>query len=69
MSSPENIKISFWKESNKLVGTVNFLGWKNKIDLLLKENELLDYIKWCASVPTKEKTQALANFNKDETKS
>lgn len=60
--------MSFCKESNKLVGTANFLAWKKRTDLLLKENELLDYIKESVIIPTKEQTQALEKFNKDETR-
>lgn len=56
----------FCNKSNKLVGTANFLAWKNRTGLLLKENELLDYIKGSVSVPAKEQTQALAKYNKDE---
>jgi len=56
----------FCKERNKLVGTTNFLVWKKRIDLLLKENELLDYIKGNVIVLEKEQTQYLAEFNKDE---
>ena len=37
--------MSFCKESNKLVGTNNFLAWKKRTDLLLKENEFLDFIE------------------------
>jgi len=52
-----------------LVGTNTFLAWKKRIDLLLKENELLEHIKGNVTIPAKEKTQALAKYNKDETRS
>jgi len=45
--------MSFCKESNKLVGTTNFLVWKKSTDLPLKENELLDYVKGSVTVPAK----------------
>jgi len=68
MSPPEHTSLSFCKESNKLVGTTNFLAWKKRIDLLLKENELLDLIKGNTTIPVKEQTQALAKYNKAETR-
>ena len=43
MSPSEYISMSFYKERNKLVGTNNFLAWKKRTDLLLKENELLEH--------------------------
>ena len=60
--------MSFCKEINKLVSTNNFLAWKMMIDLLLKENELLQHIKGNITIPAKEQTQALAKYNKDETR-
>ena len=50
--------MSFCKESNKLVGTNNFLAWKKRTDLLLKENELLEHTKGNITIPTKEQTQS-----------
>jgi len=60
--------MSFCKESNKLVATANFLAWKKRSDLLLKENEILDHVKGSITVPAKEQTQALSKYNKDETR-
>ena len=68
MSPSEYTSMSFCKESNKLVGTNNFLAWKKRTDLLLKENELLEHVKVNITIPTKEQTQALAKYNKDETR-
>ena len=51
-----------------MVWTTNFLAWKKTIDLLLKENELLEHIKGNITVPAKEQTHALAKYNKDETR-
>ena len=37
-------------------------------DLYLKENEVLDYVKGSVTNFAKEQTQALVNYNKDETR-
>lgn len=37
--------MSFYNESNKLVGSANFLAWKKRTDLNLIENEVMDHIK------------------------
>ena len=68
MYPSEYTSMSFCKESNKLIGTNNFLAWKKKTDLLLKENELLEHVKGNITIPAKEQTQALAKYNKDETR-
>jgi len=68
MSPSKYTSMSFCKESNKLVGTNNFLAWKKMIDLLLKYNELLDHIKGNITILAKEQTQALAKYNKYETR-
>jgi len=68
MSPPDYTFMSFCKESNKLVGTANFLAWKKRTDLLLKENELLDHMKGNITIPAKEQTQALAKYNKYDTR-
>ena len=56
----------FYKESNKLVGAVNFLAWKKRTDLNLIENEVMDHIKGSITQPPKEDTQAHAIFMKGE---
>ena len=58
----------FCKENNKLVGTNKFLAWKKRIDLLLKENELLEHVKGNITIHAKEQTQALTKYSKDETR-
>ena len=68
MSPSECKSMYFFKERNKLVGTNNFLAWKKRNDLLLKENDLLEHVKWNITIPAKEQTQALAKYNKDETR-
>jgi len=35
---------------------------------ILKKNELLEHIKGNITIPAKEQTQALAKYNKDETR-
>ena len=60
--------MSSCKENNKLVGPANLLAWKKRIDLLLNENELMDYIKGNVTIPAKDQTQDLAKYNKDETR-
>jgi len=62
----DNNKISFCKESNKLVGAANFLAWKKRTNLNLIENEVMDHIKGSITQPPKEDTQAHARFMKGE---
>ena len=66
MTISDNIKMSFRKESNKLVGAVNFLAWKKRTDLNLIENEVMDHIKGSITHTPKEDTQAHARFMKGE---
>ena len=68
MSPSEYTSMPFWKERNELVRTNNFLAWKKRTDLLLKENEILEHIKGNIIIPAKEQTQALAKYNKYETR-
>ena len=68
MSPSEYTSMSFCKEINKLVGTNNFLAWKKSTDLLLKENQLLEHVKGNITILVKEHTEALAKYNKDETR-
>ena len=68
MSSYEYTSMYFCKESNKLVGTNNFIAWKKRNDILLKENELLKLAKRNITILAKEQTQALSKYNKDETR-
>jgi len=58
--------MSFCKESNKWVGTNNFLAWKKRIDLLLKENELLEHVKGNIIIVDNEQTHALSKYKKNE---
>jgi len=68
MSPSEYTSMHFCNEINKLVGTNNFLAWKKRTYLLLKENEFLEHVKGDITIPSKEQTQALAKYNKDETR-
>jgi len=66
MSTSELIKMSFCKESNKLVGLVNFLAWKKRTNLILIENEVVEHVKGSINKPPKEETQALAKYMEGE---
>ena len=66
MTSFECVKMSFCKESNKLIGVSNFHAWNKRIDLNLIENEVMDYIKGSATRPSKEDTQAHAKYMKGD---
>ena len=66
MSTSESVKMSFWKESNKLVGVSNYLAWKKMTDLNLIENEVMEHIKGYITKPRKEDAQALAKYMKGE---
>ena len=63
----ESIKMtSYCKESNKLVGSSNFLAWKKRIDLILIENEVVGHVKGLVFELLKEEAQALAKHIKGE---
>lgn len=66
MTVCDNNKISFSKESNKLVGAPNSIAWKKRTDLNLIENEVMDHIKGSITQPPKEDNQAYARFMKGE---
>lgn len=34
-----------WKEGNKLNGETNFKAWKKRINLILEEHDVLQYVK------------------------
>ena len=44
MSQASNNMSSFCKESNNIDGTFNFQAWKNRIDLVLIENDVMDHV-------------------------
>jgi len=66
MTISDNIKMYFCKESNKLVGAVNFITWKKRIDLNLIKNEVMDHIKGSLMQPPKYNTQAHAYTRKEK---
>ena len=43
-----------------MVGSSNFLAWKKRIDLILIENEVVEYVKGSISKPSQEQAQALS---------
>ena len=66
MSTSESVKMSFYKESKKLVGSSNFLAWKKSTDLILIENEIVEHVKGSITKPPKEEAQALVKYMKGE---
>lgn len=48
---------SFCKESNKLIRASNYLAWKKKVDLILTEQEVMEYVTRQITQPSKDKTQ------------
>ena len=49
-----------------MVGTSNFLAWKKKIDLILMEDEIIEYVKGSITKPYQEQAQALSKYMKGE---
>lgn len=65
--SESTIKMTlFYKESNKLVGSSNFLSWKKRTDLIIIENEVIRYVKGPILKPPQEEAQALSKYMKGE---
>ena len=64
MSTSESVKMSFCKESNKLVGASNYLAWKKRTYLNLIKNEVMEHVKGSITKPREEDAQALAKFMK-----
>jgi len=57
---------SFCKEHNKLVGASNYLAWKKIIDLILTEQDVMQYVAGEIIEPSKDKAQELAKYKKGE---
>ena len=55
---------SFYNESNKLVGSSNFLAWKKRRDLILIENEVIGHVKGSIVEPPKEEAHDLEKYMK-----
>ena len=53
MSTSEFVKMPFCKEINKLVGASNYLPWKERTNLNLIENEVMDHVKGSITKTTK----------------
>ena len=51
MTSFESVKMTYCKESNKLVGSSNFSAWKKRTDLNLIKDEFMGYIKGYTTQP------------------
>ena len=66
MTSFEFVKMTYYKESNKLVGSSNFRAWKKRTDLKLIENEAMIYIKGTVTQHSKEDAPAHAKYMKGE---
>ena len=58
--------ISFFKESNKLVGSSIFFTWKKRTNLILIENEVVEHVKGLITNNIKQEAQALAEYMKGE---
>ena len=65
MSHPTNQMTTLCKENNKYVGTSNYLAWKKRIDLVLIENEVFEYVKGSMTKPPQEQSQALSKYMKE----
>ena len=44
-----------YKETNKLIGSTNFLAWKKRIDLTLTKHEVMEYVLNEVVEPSKDK--------------
>ena len=66
MSTSESVKMSFCKESNKLVGVSNYVAWKKRTNLNLIEIEVMEHVKGFIAKPREEDAQALAKYMKGE---
>ena len=56
--------MSFCKERNKFVGSVNFLAWNKRTNLILIENEVVEHVKGSITKPPKEEARALVKYMK-----
>lgn len=60
---------SLWKGINNLVGASNYLAWNKRIDLILTEQEVMEYVTREIINPSKDKTQEVGKVqergNKD----
>lgn len=54
----------FYKEIIKLIGASNYLVWKKRFDLILIEQEVMEYVTGEIDEPEKYKTQELERYKK-----
>lgn len=66
VSQSTNQMTFFCKEGNKLVGSTKILAWKKRFDLILMENEDMEYVLDEVTQPDKEKNKELEIYNKGE---
>lgn len=59
-------RTSFYKESNKLVGSSNLLAWKKTTDFILIENEVIGHVKGLIIKTPQEEDKAMSKFMKGE---
>ena len=64
MTLSKFVKMTYCKESNKLVGSSNFSAWKKRTYLNLIENEVMGYIEGSSIQPSKEDIQAHIKYMK-----
>ena len=65
--SESTIKMtSFCEESNKFIGSSNFLAWKKSTYLILIENEVIGHVKGSITKPPNGEAQGLAKYMKGE---
>jgi len=57
---------SCFKEDQTLVGASNFLAWKNRTDIVLEVNEIIDHVHGKVSKPSEER--ALSKYMKKDLK-
>ena len=66
MSQPPSQLAFICKEGNKLDGASNFKVWKNKIDLVLIENEVMKFFEGNILVLDKNNAKGVAKYNEGE---
>ena len=64
MTLLKSVKMTYCKESNKLVGSSNFSAWKKRTKLNLIEDEVMDYIEGSTIQSSKEDAPAHAKYMK-----
>lgn len=66
MSNPPNYMTFVRKAGTKLDGASNFKAWKKRIDPVLKENEVMQFVEGNVPVPDKNDAQEVAKYYKGE---